>query len=266
MTDRTASHPPIGGQPTAEALDDEFRNHYDASREVIDFFAGDGIALKGADVADIGCGDGAMAMGVAQMAEPASLVGFDIVPVDTHRLLKSATATGLGERLPPNLVFERCEEERLPAADASFDYVFSWSAFEHILQPVSVLREMHRVLRPGGVVMIQVWPFFHSKHGSHLWQWFPDGYAQLLHDTETIGRTVRASPESGPAWVDQILEAYGELNRVTVDDLHRYLMLAGFTIAKLELLTEQVHIPRELAYLPPSLLGISGVKLLAFRG
>jgi len=114
-------------------------------------------------------------------------------------------------------------------------------------------------------VMIQVWPFFHSKHGSHLWQWFPDGYAQLLHDTEVIDRTVRESPESGPAWVDQILEAYGELNRVTVDDLHRYLMLAGFTIAKLELLTEPVHIPRELAFLPPSLLGISGVKLLAFR-
>jgi hypothetical protein len=37
-------------------------------------------------------------------------------------------------------------------------------------------------------------------------------------------------------------------------------------MAKLELITEPIHVPRELAFLPPSLLGISGVKLLAYRG
>jgi SAM-dependent methyltransferase len=251
--------------PTAEDLNDEFRQHFEAAREVVDFFGGDGIQLKGCDVADIGCGDGGMAFGVASAAEPASMVGYDIVPVDTRRLLTCAKAAGLGYQLPAGLRFEVCGEESLPAADGSFDFVYSWSAFEHILQPVGVLREVHRVLRPGGVVMVQVWPFYHSKHGSHLWHWFPDGFAQLLHDTDSIERTVRAAPEQGPAWSDQILEAYGTLNRVTVDDIHRYLVLAGFTIAKLELITEPVHIPKELAFLPPSLLGISGVKLLAFR-
>lgn len=251
--------------PSAEDLNDEFRNHFDAAREVLDFFAGDGIQLKGCDVADIGCGDGAMAFGVATMAEPASLVGLDIVPVDTGRILSCAAATGLGAELPSALRFEVCGEESLPGPDGQFDFVYSWSAFEHVLQPVAVLREAHRVLRPAGVVMLQVWPFYHSKHGSHLWHWFPDGFAQLLHDTEDIASVVHSAPESGPAWADQILEAYGTLNRVTVDDIHRYLMLAGFTIAKLELITEPVHIPRELAFLPPSLLGISGVKLLAFR-
>ena len=250
---------------SAADLNEEFRQHYDAAREVLEFLAGDGIELKGCDVADIGCGDGAMALGVASMAEPASMVGYDIVPVDTGRLVSCAAATGLGPGLPANLRFEVCGQESLPAADGQFDYVYSWSAFEHVLQPVSVLREVHRILRPGGVVMIQVWPFFHSKHGSHLWHWFPDGFAQLLYDTDSIAEVVRSAPERGPAWSDQILEAYGELNRVTVDDIHRFLVLAGFTMAKLDLITEPVHIPRELACLPPSLLGISGVKLLAFR-
>lgn len=251
--------------PTAEDLNVEFQNHFDAAREVIDFFAGDGIQLKGTTVADIGCGDGAMAYGVAHLGEPASMVGYDIVPVDTRRILSSAKAAGLGTKLPDNLRFELCQAEKLPAADATFDYVYSWSAFEHILQPIGVMREIHRVLKPAGVVMIQVWPFFHSKHGSHLWHWFPDGFAQLLYDTEHIAEAVRSAPESGPAWSGQILEAYNELNRATVDDVHQWLTLAGFTIAKLELITEPVHIPRDVAFLPPSLLGISGVKLLAFR-
>lgn len=262
---RAPSAPEGTSRPSAAELNDEFRRHYDAARDVLEFFAGDGIELKGSSVADIGCGDGAMALAVAQIAEPALMVGFDIVPVDTGRLVSCAGASGLATRLPPNLRFERCGQESLPAPDGQFDFVFSWSAFEHILQPVSVLREAHRVLRSGGVVMIQVWPFFHSKHGSHLWDWFPNGFAQLLHDAESIARIVRSEPERGPAWADQILDAYGELNRVTVDDIHRFLMLAGFTIAKLELITEPVHIPRELAFLPPTLVGISGVKLLAFR-
>ncbi len=206
-----------------------------------------------------------MALGVANIAAPSSMVGFDVVHVDTSRLVSCAAASGLGSALPDNLRFERCGEEELPAADATFDYVFSWSAFEHILHPAAVMREIHRVLRPGGVVMIQVWPFFHSKHGSHLWHWFPDGFVQLLEDTESIARVVRGDPERGPAWAEQILDAYRTLNRVTVDDLHRDLMLSGLTMAKLELITEPVHVPREVAFLPPSLLGIAGVKLLAFR-
>ena len=78
-------------------LDIEFQNHFEAAREVIDFFAGDGIQLKGATVADIGCGDGAMAYGVAHLGEPASMVGYDIVPVDSGRI----TSSRCGFALPP---------------------------------------------------------------------------------------------------------------------------------------------------------------------
>lgn len=255
-----------GPAASAEDLNEEFRAHVDGARELLEFLAGDGIQIKGAHVADIGCGDGSMAFAVARAGEPASIVGYDVIPVGLERLLSCAEACGFGSQLPPGLRFDHCGEERIPADDGQFDYAYSWSAFEHIRHPVGVLREVHRILRPGGVVMIQVWPLYHSRHGSHLWHWFPDGFAQLLHDTASIAEVVRGAPERGPAWSDEILEAYRELNRVTVDDIHRFLMLAGFTMAKLELITEPIHVPRELAFLPPSLLGISGVKLLAYRG
>ncbi|MGH9155053.1 MAG: class I SAM-dependent methyltransferase [Acidimicrobiales bacterium] len=230
---------------------------------VMTFLNDEGIDLAGQSVADIGCGDGVMDLGLALRAAPKRLVGFDIAPVDTAGLLARARARGVATELPPNLVFETCGEDRLPADDASFDGLVSWSAFEHVVRPVAVLREMRRILRPDGVLFVQVWPFFHSKHGSHLWDWFPEGFAQLLHEPGTVEREVRAHPDKGPAWVDNLLAAFHELNRVTVDDLQRALLLAGFRVTKLELETETVHIPPELAHLPLRTLAVSGVKLLA---
>jgi SAM-dependent methyltransferase len=236
-----------------------------AADEVMAFFAGDGLSLAGKRVADIGCGDGMTDLVLAAEAGPELVVGFDLSPVDPEKLAEQARAAGVAATYPDNLEFRQCEPERLNADDASFDYVFSWSAFEHVANPLPVLREIRRVLEPRGTLMIQVWPFFYSKHGSHLWDWYPDGFASLLHDTDTVVGRVRDHPELGPPWSELLLDAFRDLNRITVDELHRYLMIAGFRIGKLQLLTETLHIPPELESLPPSLVGVSGVKLLACR-
>ncbi|MGH9177828.1 MAG: class I SAM-dependent methyltransferase [Acidimicrobiales bacterium] len=235
-----------------------------ATAEVVQFFGDEGIDLRGTALADIGCGDGVMDLGMVHHAEPSLVVGYDINAVDTASLLARARARGVaGAELPAELRFEVCGDTTLPAADHTFDHVFSWSAFEHVLRPLPVLKEAHRVLKPGGFLMIQLWPFYHSKHGSHLWDWFPDGFAQLLYDPAAVEGHVLAHPDQGPAWTDALLGAFRELNRITLDDLHRALLGAGFDVVKLQLLTETFHIPEPLAHLPLSLLGTSGVKLLA---
>lgn len=255
---RAAPAPP----PPAEEpwLEESFTT---AAREVIEFLAEDGVDLRGRRVADIGCGDGVMDLGVFQQAEPAELVGFDLNPVDTASLLRRAVARGVATSLPEGLRFDVCGAQTLPAADASFDVVFSWSAFEHVLHPIPVLREVARVLRPGGTLMIQLWPFYHSKHGSHLWDWFPDGFAHLVHDPSEIERRVLADPQSGPGWTDLLLEAFRTLNRITLDDLHRSLLGAGLRASRVQVISECTHIPPEVAHLPLSTLAVSGVKLLA---
>ncbi len=43
--------------------------------------------------------------------------------------------------------------ESIPYADASFDVVVSDNVLEHLDDPVSVFREVQRVLRPGGVIL-----------------------------------------------------------------------------------------------------------------
>jgi len=233
-----------------------------AAGQVIEFFAGDGISLEGKTVADIGCGDGIIDLGVAVQAKPDRLVGFDILIHDAEELReRAATYAGI-EKLPDNLYFCTSEPTRLPAEDDEFDYVISWSAFEHIADPVSILREIRRVMKPHGVLFIQLWPFYHSAHGTHLVDWFPDGFAQFRHSQDAILRRIRSSGGDQQLASDMI-EAFLTLNEITADGLQEALRQAGFRIVKVALSSEAVHIPAEAAHLPLSQVAISGIKLLA---
>jgi SAM-dependent methyltransferase len=244
-----------------------FRDHYhQAANEVVSFFGGDAVSLAGKRVGDIGCGDGIIDLGVAHLSSPAHLVGFDVVPTDVELLARVACHEGVAGDLPEELEFRTAASDRLPCEDGYFDRLFSWSAFEHVEDPIGLARDMRRILRPDGVLMVQVWPFYHSEHGSHLWKWFPDGFAQLLLDPAELTAAVKNDPGDDPAWAEYLLEGIPELNRISVDGLQDALTTAGFIIGKVELLTNPFHVPRALAQLPLSLLGISGVKLLAGVG
>lgn len=235
----------------------------DAVGAVLDFFGGDGISLTDKRIADIGCGDGIIDLGVALTAKPERLVGFDLLTTDVDLLARRAKEHLGLEQLPDNLFFATSEEVQLPAEDASFDYVMSWSAFEHIADPVGVLREVRRILVDDGVLFIQLWPFYNSAHGTHLVDWYPDGFAQFKHSNADILRTVR---EAGPPeMATEMLEVYRTLNGITADELQLALWRAGFRIVKVALDSESVHIPDEAAHLPLSSVAISGIKLLAVK-
>jgi SAM-dependent methyltransferase len=244
-----------------------FREHYhEAAEAVVDFLAGAGTDLEGLDVADVGCGDGLIDLGVCQKARPARLVGFDIVPTDTDRLLALARREGVADELPENLEFRLSRQTQLPAEDGAFDVVFSWSTFEHVSEPLQLLREVRRVLRPPGILMIQIWPLFHSQHGSHLWQYFPEGFVQLLREAEELEAAVRADPGPDPEWAEEILAEFRSCNRITLDGLQALLQAGRFGVRRLELLCDAVDLPPGLERYPLSLLGVAGVKLIATRG
>jgi len=51
----------------------------------------------------------------------------------------------------------------LPFADGTFDYILAQDVLEHLTDPVATLRELHRILNPGGRVRIRV-PHFTSRN------------------------------------------------------------------------------------------------------
>lgn len=242
-----------------------FQEHHEkAPRELLDFLAQEGRSIEGQTVADVGCGDGIIDLGLVQAGLPASLVGFDLEPTDVSRLTTEARrASVIDGALPSELSFRTNTLAELPAPDASFDTVVSWSTFEHVRDPVTVLREIRRILKPDGILFLQIWPLYFSMHGSHLWPWYPEGHAQLQHAPEAIERTVVDAEGGRTPDVEFILEESRDLNRVTVDELQRSILAAGMFVAKFELMTGSTHVSQALSRHPLTDLGISGITLIA---
>jgi ubiquinone/menaquinone biosynthesis C-methylase UbiE len=241
-----------------------FWDHYEtAPREIEEFVRPAGVELEGRDIADVGCGDGIMALGLARRVRPRTLVGFDINPVDPAVLLDRARRRRVKHELPDGLEFRLSEPERLPAEDSSFDVVYTWSVFEHVRDPVALLREIRRVLRPEGTMMLQLWPFYYSARGSRLWDWFPDTFHHLVDSPERVVADARASTVHSPERAEYMTKEFLSLNRITLDELHRAILAAGLEVRKLEAIGEAAHVPSEANRYPLSQLAISGVKLLA---
>ena len=100
------------------------------------------------------------------------------------------------------------EEDEFPFADNSFDVVVFCEVLEHLLMdPLAALREIHRVLAPGGILVLT------TPNVSRL-----DNVAAMLD-----GRNLY-DPYSG-------FGPYGRHNReYTLHDLHRLLGFAGFEV------------------------------------
>ncbi|TWT86603.1 putative methyltransferase [Pseudobythopirellula maris] len=69
----------------------------------------------------------------------------------------------------------------LPIEDAAFDKCLSLNTLEHVFDPQQILEEMHRVLRPGGVVYITVpWMFRIHGHPDDFHRVTPSWWRQAL--------------------------------------------------------------------------------------
>ena len=94
---------------------------------------------EGGRVLDVACGSAANAELIARRC---SYVGADISPTGLHRAVGSALRLVCGDA------------EQLPFAGDSFDGTISTFALEHSVNPVRMLQEMHRVVRPGGRIVL----------------------------------------------------------------------------------------------------------------
>lgn len=241
-----------------------FWAHYEeAASQIVDVFASEGISLTDRLIADVGCGDGIMDLGVLHKTRPRTLVGFDLNLTDTEYLRRQARQEGVEDLDWNGLRFERSEIDRLPAEDGAFDFVFSWSAFEHISRPIDVLSEIHRILSPEGAFFLQLWPFYFSAKGSHLWEWFPDDHHHLQAVESEIVEDLEGSDLKSADWTKIMSREFQRLNRITVEELQRSILAAGFVVRRVELMTSPVRLSPELGRYSWLDLGISGIKLIA---
>ena len=99
---------------------------------------------------DCGCHTGSITLGLASRVAPAEVVGVDVGAERLERARQQAASQGI-----TNVRFQTANTNDLPFPDASFDAVYMHHVLEYIGEPMRTLREMHRVLRPGGVMGVR---------------------------------------------------------------------------------------------------------------
>ena len=98
--------------------------------------------------------------------------------------------------------------DAIPAEDASFDVVLCLQVLEHVPDPAAAVRELRRVVRPGGRVLASthgVYPF--HPNPDDLWRWTHQGLERLfLTNAEWTSVTVR--PGAGTAATLAMINAH----------------------------------------------------------
>jgi SAM-dependent methyltransferase len=134
-------------------------------------------------VVDVGCGTGRALPALRQAVGPhGSVIALDLTP----GMLAHARAQGRAAHAALVVGDARC----LPLADASVDAVFAAGLIMHLPDPEAGLRQLARVTRPGGVLIL-----FHptgraalaARHGRTLRPDEPLSATPLLHSTRNAG-------------------------------------------------------------------------------
>jgi SAM-dependent methyltransferase len=124
-------------------------------RHVADEVAG----FAPATVLDVGTGPGALAVEIAERCPTCSVIGVDSAP----EMLATAQQRSRDAAVAERLDFQVADAAALSLPDASVDVAVSTLSLHHWRDVPAILRELHRVVRPGGRVLIYDLRFSYSQ-------------------------------------------------------------------------------------------------------
>lgn len=168
----------------AESYDDFYATSHGARVDALERAAVDDLltSLPRGRLLELGCGTGHWTAHFAQQ-------GFDVIATDPAEAMLD-----VARRRHPAVTFVRAAAERLPFADASFTAVAAMAVLEFVVDPAAVVREIGRVLQPGG--------------------WFVGGFLNaesVLGDPAVTGAVIRQGRLLTPDAVRRLLTPLGLL-------------------------------------------------------
>lgn len=158
---------------------------------------------ESAQVLEVGCGTGAMTRFLARRPDfTGRVVGVDHSASFIEAARRHAQAEGVEDRI----AFRVGDAHRLDFPAATFDAVIAHTVISHVTDPAAVLREMARVVRPGGMVAV-----FDGDYASLTYA-FPDAELGRRVDAALVGATF-----NNPLVMRELPRLFRELGLELVD-------------------------------------------------
>jgi ubiquinone/menaquinone biosynthesis C-methylase UbiE len=133
------------------------------------------VSFEGKTVLDMGCNRGYLLHSFLQH-EKFEAIGADLVSY----YLKDAVRE-YGDRIR----FVQSTPTSIPLPSSSVDVVYTIDTIEHLSRPKEILRDVFRVLRPGGAFLVHFNPWL-NPHGSHLDDIIPFPWAHTVFSMKTL--------------------------------------------------------------------------------
>lgn len=208
-----------------------------------------GTDLRGRDVLDFGCGDGALSLHLAIEEQPASITGVDLDPAAIERAKGSRDRA----RLPASVRvdFLQGSVDGLPMPDESIDVIVAFDCLEHVMSPLPIFRDWHRVLRPGGKCLLEWFPY-KGPWGPHMEALIAVPWAHVLFGQRAMFRAAERLydlPEFVPRHWDldangnkkpnkwrqwSSFREQGYINELDIGTFRRLAQAAGLEVTRLE--------------------------------
>lgn len=100
---------------------------------------------------DIGCGPGNIVVKIARRCPRLAVVGLDYSRNMVEAAHRAAAMLGLENRV----FFQQAAGGQLPFSSGTFDFVLSNSVLHHLSDPARVIKEMLRVAKPDGTILLR---------------------------------------------------------------------------------------------------------------
>ncbi|MCP4581684.1 MAG: class I SAM-dependent methyltransferase [candidate division Zixibacteria bacterium] len=136
------------------------------------------------NVLDLGCGGGDSVDYFRKKSKVIKWAGLDI-----------EVSPEVDARKRTDCEFITYDGINIPFADNHFDIIYTRQAFEHVRYPLELLKEVHRVLKPGGYFLgstSQLEPY----HAFSLWNYTPYGFSLIIDEAGLSIEEIRPGIDS----------------------------------------------------------------------
>jgi len=201
------------------------------------------------DVLDFGCGDGALSLYLAAHKSPRRIIGVDLNPSAIARAQASQCSTAIAPGVKVD--FAVGSKTGLPVPDGSIDTIVAFDCLEHVMSPLPIFQDWHRVLRSGGKCLIEWFPY-KGPWGPHMEALIPIPWAQLLFGEKAMFRAAeriydmptfiprhwdldaagKKKPNKWRAWSS--FEEQGYINKLDLAGFRSLVQQSGLRIERLD--------------------------------